>query len=137
MILLRLSFVLAVVNCGLIDYGPLFGIGADTTTAPVVTTTFMVSTTQPTTAPKTQTTAVTTASSSTAKITTTVSTTTQVSSTTTSTMPMTTATTPSLPWTINSTQSHTVLVLYTWHAQINPMTVDFNGKNNVLNLFEF
>ena len=29
MILSRLSFVFAVVNSGLIDYGPIFGIGAD------------------------------------------------------------------------------------------------------------
>ena len=29
MILLRLSLVFAVVNSGLVDYGPIFGIGAD------------------------------------------------------------------------------------------------------------
>ena len=29
MILLRLSFIFAVVNSGLIDYGPIFGIGTD------------------------------------------------------------------------------------------------------------
>ena len=29
MILLRLNFILQLVLCGLIDYGPIYGIGAD------------------------------------------------------------------------------------------------------------